>query len=262
MSAILRLDRVHTEIIRFNAAAPPSGSKETDEQTELYDYRVQKLVENTFSKGLFHASFNLAPEIRCTMTSVLQLRTCQVRMSAYMRYLDGLCDDSLFRRQAIHVLVSLAVSSVDTFLEMTSASPLWRPLADRLLMRSISYIFLAASRDPGKYGPLCRRAFHTAIDCLERSSYKLTESESAVWRSLGDLKTLGAKIEMLPLEEASLDGTSPVEYLESITAFGGDLDIPVEELAQICENTNHDPMSGLWGPTSLWEENFGEIELV
>lgn len=261
---MLRLNRVHTEIVRFNASVPPSGSKEMDEQSEIYDYRIQKLVENIFTRGLFPPQVSPSPplEVQHAMSSILQLRANHLRMSPYMRYLSNSCDGSSFKGQAIHVLISLAVSSVDIYLGMSGASPLWRPLADKLLMGSISCMFLAASQNPDRYGPLCHKAFHTGINCLKQSSYKFTESESELWCSLDDLQRLGAKIQMPPLDELTEAETSPAGCFDSITVFGGDLDVSAEEITELCGNPSQDSMSGLWDATSLWERTFGEIELV
>lgn len=262
---MLRLDRVHTEINSFNAAVPPSGSKETDEQTEIYDYRIQKLLENIFAKGLFHPHIPDAPhtELQHTMSSTLQLRANQVRMSAYMLYLSNSCDSSSFKNQAIHVLISLARSSVDVYLGMPDdASLLWRPLANRLLMGTISCMFLAACQNPGKYGPLCRQAFHTAINCLDQASYEFTESESEVWGSLDDLRRLGGKIQMPPLDESLAAEAPPAGCFDSITVLDGELDFSAEDSAQLCETTSQDSMSGLWDATSLWENQFSGFEMA
>lgn len=261
---MLRLDRVHTEILRFNAAGPPSSSKELDEQTEIYDYRIQKLVENALVQGLFPPHVSPAPplEIQLVMTSMLQLRANQVRMYAYTHYLSSSSDGPSARDQATEALLSIAVSSVDVFLGMPSASPLWMPLRDRLLMGSVSCMFLAASQNPSRYGPLCHKAFHTAINCLKQSSYELTQSESEVWCSLDDLQRLAAKIEMPLLDESPPTETSAAGCFDSITLFGSDMNVSAEELAQICENTSQDSMSGLWDVPSLWAEDFTEFELV
>ncbi|KAB5581283.1 hypothetical protein GE09DRAFT_1085775 [Coniochaeta sp. 2T2.1] len=255
LAAMLGLDRVHTEITRFNGAVSPSGSKETSEQTEIFDYRIQKLVDNIFEKGLFpfHTPDTPSPAVQTTMSSILRLRSNQVRMQAYTRYLSNAWDGSSYQNQAICTVVSLAKSSVDIYMEMHRASLLWRPLADRLLVGSVSCMFLVASQNPSEYGPPCRTAFQTAIDRLEQSSYELNGSESEVWNSLDDLRKLGGKIQMPPLDESTAADAPPPSYFDSSTVFNGDLDFSTEELAQFCDNTNQDLFSGLQDGTTLWD---------
>ncbi|KAF5010517.1 hypothetical protein FDECE_3334 [Fusarium decemcellulare] len=263
LSAMLALNRVHAEIIRFNAAAPATGGKETDEQTEIFDYRVQKLVENIRGKGLFSTQAAVLPstEVQNVMSSILQLRANNVRILAYTRYLSP-SDASPHKTQPLHQLISLAMASVDVCLGMSSASALWRPLIDRLLMASVSCMFLAVSQNSAKYGPLCRKAFHTAIDALNLSSYKFTESESEVWCSLDDLRRLGRKIQMPPLDEPPATETTPNNCFTGSTILDGELAFSAEELAQLCEPANQDTLPGLWDSGSLWENTFNDFELV
>ncbi|KAH7201144.1 hypothetical protein DER44DRAFT_433778 [Fusarium oxysporum] len=263
LSAMLALNRVHTEIIHFNATAPPSGNRETDGQAEVFDYRLQRLVENMFSKGLSptHASTRTTLEIQSTMCSIVQLRANQIRVLAYMRILSA-CDNSAHKTQPLQQLISLAVSSVDICLGMPPISLLWRHLVGRLLMASLSSMFLAVSQNPTKYGPLCRKPFHMAIDHLESASYNLAESEFEVWCSLDDLRRLGRKIQMPPLDEPPSFEEAPGDCFPSSGLLDGELQLSEEELAQLCGNTTQDSLSGLWDPASVWENTFNDFEMA
>ncbi|ETS80205.1 hypothetical protein PFICI_07734 [Pestalotiopsis fici W106-1] len=262
MSAMLGLNRIHTEVINFNAAARQGSNQEMDEQIEMYDYRTQKLMDKICAKGLFPASVSDTPpvEVQNTMTSMLQLRANQIRMSAHIRYLSNSYDGESNKDQAIHTIVSLAMSSVDVYLGMLDTSLLWRPLADRLLMHSTSCMFLAASQDSSKYGPLCRKSFHTAIDCLTRSSYRPTESASGC--SLDDMRSVAGKIQMPPFDESPAPEEPPSGYLQSVSVFDNNLSLSAEELAQLCGDSGQSSMSAFRDAASIWENQFNEFAIV
>ncbi|KAF7528224.1 hypothetical protein G7054_g10222 [Neopestalotiopsis clavispora] len=309
LTAMLGLNRIHTEVTNFNAAAPQGDSQETDEQIEMYDYRTQKLVDKILAKGLFPANVpDAAPsaEVQTAMTSILQLRANQIRTSAYVRYLGGSSSNAhqndggeftttttTTKHQAVATMVSLAMSSVDVYQGMPAPPDatsllLWRPLADRLLMHAASCMFLAASQDPHQYGPLCRKSFHAAIDCLSQSSAYYNNNKSTCGGggessesgsgsgcfSLDDMRSLAGKLQMPPLVDPELplpvvpEGpSSPSGYNldAAVTSFDHDLSLSAEELVQLCGGHpgHQNPMSSAFRDSaSIWENQFNDFAIV
>lgn len=261
LSAMLGLNRVHTEVANFNATTPHTSNQDMEEQTEVYDHRTRRFVDKILAKGLFPAGMPGTPpvEVQNAMTSIFQLRANQIRTSAYIHYLSNSYDGEFNNDQIMYTIVSLAISSVDIYLSIADdISLLWRPLADRLLMHSISCMFLAASKDPQKYGPLCRKSFHAAIDRLIQSDYKPSKSESVSWCSLDDMRSLAGKIQMPPCGELPDSAQTSSGHLNSATIFENDLSLSVEELAQLCGNSGQSCVSTFSDAALVWENQFNQ----
>lgn len=198
-------------------------------------------------------------EVQNVMTSILRLRANQIRTSAYIHHVNDSCDDEFNNDQIMDTVVSLAISSVDIYLSIgDDISLLWRPLADRLLMHSISCMFLAASKDSLKYGPLCRKSFHAAIDRLIQSGYNPSKSESVSWCSLDDMRNLAGQMQMPPFHELPVSPQTSSRHLNSSTIFENDLSLSVEELAQLCGNPGQSSISTFQDATLVWENQFDQ----
>lgn len=69
-------------------------------------------------------------------------------------------------------------------------------------MGSVSCVFLAASYGPNKYGPLDYSDFHSALNVLSQSEFRLSELNSKIWCTLDDLRSIGESIRMPPPEQS------------------------------------------------------------
>ncbi|RHZ66780.1 Zn(II)2Cys6 transcription factor [Aspergillus thermomutatus] len=262
LSAMLGLDGMHTEIIKFSALVPPGGNREVDEQSEMFDYRVQKLVDNITLQGLFPPFANIIPPpaVRHVMESFIRARAYQIRMLAYMPYVttpDTSCHKYLPRQQ----LISLILSCVDLCLRISEcASRLWQPIIDRLLLNAVSCMLLTVSQDSAKYGQICHSAFHAAIEYLGQSFHKVPPANQ--W-SIEDLRKLGEKILKPPLGEEDLPLTDQIPAgNSSMSSTDNSLHLSAQDLAQVCESTDHDALLSLLGSTFAWGSTFEECELV
>lgn len=69
-------------------------------------------------------------------------------------------------------------------------------------------MFLAASYDPNEYGPMCCSDFHTALNTLSQSEFRLNGLNSKIWCTLDDLRTIGESIQMPTPEQSPVMVTS------------------------------------------------------
>lgn len=178
-------------------------SKEINDRMDYLDHRIQKLADETSRVDLFPPDSPVIPPPaeRVVLESFFQMRTTYLRMLAHFRSLSS-CKALACRPQSAEATIALPKALVALYGKMTHAAGhqgltrLEGPLADRFIMGSASCMFLAASCNPGAYGPICRSAFHAAIDFLTASPYTGSASKPRLWCSLDEMRRLGETIQM------------------------------------------------------------------
>lgn len=216
LSVMISMNRFLPEI--FDLTGSPPDSKPAEERAEYLDFRIQKLVES-LPVGDFDPldpGTATPPWLQSVMKTFFQLRMSRLRMIIHMRALSSPQAISSQPR-SIRALISLAKRSVDLHTETMAAGGVGCLLCrtvDKFLMSSMSCMFLAASYNPSDYGPICRSAFHRAIDMLNRSSSPLNEPHSKAWCTLDDLRRIAEKLQM-PTPEQSPAGMSGEESSEN-----------------------------------------------
>ncbi|KFY86577.1 hypothetical protein V500_07540 [Pseudogymnoascus sp. VKM F-4518 (FW-2643)] len=211
LSAMIGLNRIHSEIVELvNSSAPEN--KETDERAEYLDFRVQKLVESIPQSGFFPPESTVVPlhSKQVALETFFQLRTSHIRMLTHIRSLSS-SHALAYRPRSARTLISLAKSTVDLHVKAIKhggVDRLLRPTLDKLLMSSISCMFLAASYDPSEYGPMCCNDFHAALNTLSQSEFRLNRLNSNIWCTLDDLRTMGNSIQMPTPEQSPVMMTS------------------------------------------------------
>lgn len=192
------------ELIRTTKAE--SGgykSKEINDRMDYLDHRIQKLAEETSRIDLFPPDCVVVPPPaeRVVLESFFQMRTTYLRMLAHFRSLSS-CKALACRPQSAEATIALPKALIALYGKMMHAAGhhglnrLEGPLADRFIMGSASCMFLAASCNPSAYGPICRVAFHAAIDFLVASPYTGAGSKPRLWCSLDEMRRLGELIQM------------------------------------------------------------------
>lgn len=178
-------------------------SKEINDRMDYLDHRIQKLADETSRVNLFPPDSHVVPPPaeRVVLESFFQMRTTYLRMLAHFRSLSS-CRALACRPQSAEATIALPKALVSLYGRMTQAagqrglSRLEGPLADRFVMGSASCMFLAASCNPSAYGPICRNAFHAAIDFLIASPFTGSGSKPRLWCSLDEMRRLGETIQM------------------------------------------------------------------
>lgn len=178
-------------------------SKEINDRMDYLDHRIQKLADETSRVELFPPDSPVVPPPaeRIVLESFFQMRTTYLRMLAHFRSLSS-CKALACRPQSAETTIALPKALVALYGKITQAvgqqglSRLEGPLADRFIMGSASCMFLAASCNPSAYGPVCRAAFHAAIDFLVASPYTGSGSKPRLWCSLDEMRRLGETIQM------------------------------------------------------------------
>lgn len=178
-------------------------SKEINDRMDYLDHRIQKLADETSRVDLFPPDSLVVPPPaeRVVLESFFQMRTTYLRMLAHFRSLSS-CKALACRPQSAEATIALPKALVALYGKMTHAAGhqgltrLEGPLADRFIMGSASCMFLAASCNPSAYGPICRAAFHAAIDFLIASPYTGSGSKPRLWCSLDEMRRLGETIQM------------------------------------------------------------------
>ncbi|KAH6694792.1 hypothetical protein BKA61DRAFT_584130 [Leptodontidium sp. MPI-SDFR-AT-0119] len=199
LSAMIGLSRIHSEIVEL-VNSSTRETKENDERAEYLDFRVQKLVEGITQNEFFPPDSAAVPlpSRQIALKALFHLRTSHVRMLTHIRSLSS-SQALACRPQSARTLVSLAKFTVDLHaksIKLGGISRLLRSTFDKLLMGSISCMFLAASHDPKEYGPMCCSHFHTALNILSQSEFRLNGWHSKIWCTLDDLRTIGESIQM------------------------------------------------------------------
>lgn len=197
-------------------------SKEINDRMDYLDHRIQKLADETSRLDLFPPDSPVTPPpaSRVVLESFFQMRTTYLRMLAHFRS-PGSCralargppppPQSAEATAATTALPRALVALYGRMAHAAGAQGLTRlegPLADRFIMGSASCMFLAASCNPAAYGPVCRSAFHAAIDFLTASPYTGSASSSRLWCSLDEMRRLGGTIQMPTPDEPPPPGTS------------------------------------------------------
>lgn len=220
------------ELIRTAKAESGSyKSKEVNDRMDYLDHRIQKLAEETSRVDLFPPDCIVkpSPAERIVLESFFQMRTTYLRMLAHFRSLSSR-KALACRPQSAEATITLPKSLVALYGKMMHAAGhqglnrLEGPLADRFIMGSASCMFLAASCNPSEYGPICRAAFHTAIDFLVASPYTGPGSKPRLWCSLDEMRRLGELIQM-PTPDKPTPTASSMDASSESTA-GDLLDIP------------------------------------
>ncbi|KAK2609985.1 hypothetical protein N8I77_003449 [Diaporthe amygdali] len=207
LSAMVDLNIIQAEL--FELISTTKGetigyrSKEINDRMDYLDHRIQKLAEETSRVDLFSPDSLVVPPPadRVVLESFFQMRTTYLRMLAHFRSLSS-CKALACRPQSAETTIALPKALVELYGKMAHAagprgvSQLWGPLADRFIMGSASCMFLAACCNPNAYGPVCRVAFHTAIDYLLASPYTGSGSKPRLWCSLDEMRRLGETIQM------------------------------------------------------------------
>ncbi|KAK0122020.1 hypothetical protein ONS95_010285 [Cadophora gregata] len=197
--AMIGLSRVQFEIIELINSSTPEN-KEDDERAEFFDFRVQKLVESIPQNGFFPPDSDVVPlpSRQTALKALFQLRASHIRMLTHIRCLSS-SQALACRPQSARTLVSLVKFTVDLHgktLKLGGLSRLLRSTFDKLLMGSVSCMFLTASHDPKEYGPMCCSHFHTALNILSQSDFRLNGWHSKMWCTLDDLRKIGGSIHM------------------------------------------------------------------
>ncbi|KAJ9497397.1 hypothetical protein H2202_007201 [Exophiala xenobiotica] len=262
LSAMVRVNRLHSEIVELINSSPGLGTKEIDERAEFLGYRLQKLVEIIHESEMFPPESPEPlppPATRTVMEAFVTLRTTHIRMLTHMRSLSSFETFSL-RPQSVQILISLAISSVDLHGKIVfaggdeGASRLLRTTIDKLLTVCVSCMFLAASYDPQVYGPICRNAFHTAINILSQAQSLPNEhSSKTMLSSLADLRRMGESIQMPALDRSTLS-TSAVGTDGSATQnHQVQPDFGEMDFSMLSETPNPELFASMGDVDSNWE---------
>ncbi|KAH8771718.1 hypothetical protein F5883DRAFT_713106 [Diaporthe sp. PMI_573] len=207
LSAMVNLNVIQAELFELirTTKAESGGykSKETNDRMDYLDHRIQKLAEETSRIDLFPPDCIVVPPPaeRVVLESFFQMRATYLRMLAHFRSLSS-CKALACRPQSAEATIALPKALVALYGKMMHAAGhqglnrLEGPLADRFIMGSASCMFLAASCNPTAYGPICRAAFHAAIDFLVASPYTGAGSKPRLWCSLDEMRRLGELIQM------------------------------------------------------------------
>ena len=202
------LNFIQAELFELiSASKAESGgykSKEMNDRMDYLDHRIQRLAEETSRVDLFPPDSIVVPPPaeRVVLESFFQMRTTYLRMLAHFRSLGSSCKALAGRPQAAETTIALPKALVALYEKMTHAaghqglSRLEGPLAVRFIMGSASCMFLAASCNPGAYGPVFCAAFHAAIDLLLASPYAGSGPKPSPWCSLDEMRRLGETIQM------------------------------------------------------------------
>lgn len=215
LSAMVALNRIHAEIIELINSSS-TEKKESDERAEYLDFRVQKLVEGIPQTGFFPPESAVVHQSsrQMALKALFQLRTNHIRMLTHIPSLSS-AQALACRPRSARTLISLARSTVELHtatIMVDGVSRFIRPIFDKILMGSVSCMFLAASYDPGEYGPMCSNDFHSALDTLSQCDFSLSGLKSKIWCTLEDLRSIGQSIQMPTPEQSPAVATSAEGY--------------------------------------------------
>lgn len=205
LSTMVRLDRIHSEIIEFANSSQSLSTKDVNERAELLGYRLDKYMESLDKEEILPLQLSEPlplPTTQAVMQAFIALRTNHIRMFTDIRCLSS-PEIFISRPKSAHALISRAISSVDFHSNIVAAggdigiTSLLQSTVYKLLTTSLSCMFLAASYNPPVFGPLCCRAFHTAIDILSKTPRPpSTSGMDTLWSSLEDLRIMGESVQM------------------------------------------------------------------
>lgn len=206
-SAMLDLNSIQAELFELVSTSKSEiggyKSKEINDRMDYLDHRIQRVGEEKSRVEMFSRdSLVVPPPVEQTvLETFFRMRTTYLRMLADFRSL-GSCKALASKSQSAETTIAFPEALVELYGTMASAagpgglSRLWGPLADRFIMGSASCMFLAASCNPNAYGPVCRVAFHAAIDYLLVSPYTGSGSKPRLWCSLDEMRRLGETIQV------------------------------------------------------------------
>ncbi|KAF5255755.1 hypothetical protein FOXYS1_13811 [Fusarium oxysporum] len=214
LSATLKLNRIQTELSELLSAGSREhnhSAKAANERLDYLNFRVKTMEEHITCAELFPVQLDVipAPTTQTVMANVLRMRMTFTRMFSYSRCLRSplaLADDT----QQAQNIISLAHLVVEQYGSIVAASGseglnrLWGPVIDRILMKAISCMILAATHNPNVYGPKCRRPFHTALRLLTASPHHRVESGTRSWYTTEELQKIGDKVQMPSLDDLLL----------------------------------------------------------
>jgi hypothetical protein len=169
------------------------------------------MEEHVTCAELFPVQLDVVPssKMQTIVANVLRMRMTFTRMYSYSRCLKSplaWTDDT----QQAQNIISLAHSVVEQYGSTMAATGneglnrLWGPVVDRILMKAIFCMILAATHNPNVYGPKCRRPFHTALRLLTASPHHRVESGTRSWYTTEELQKIGDKVQMPSLDDLQL----------------------------------------------------------
>ncbi|KAL1849836.1 hypothetical protein Daus18300_013149 [Diaporthe australafricana] len=257
LSAMVDLNSIQAELFELvsTSKAEIGGykSKEINDRMDYLDHRIQRLGEETLRVEIFPLDSLVVPPPaeQAVLETFFQMRTTYLRMMAHFRSLSS-CKALASKPRSAETTIALPKALVELYGTLAGAagpggvSRLWGPLADRFIMGSASCMFLAASCNPSSYGPVCRVAFHAAIDYLLASPYTGSGSKPRLWCSLDEMRRLGETIQM------------PTPDKPTPTAVGTDSssDATAVELLDMPQDSVEDDLFGTFDTT---ENNYMAI---
>lgn len=272
LSIMIRVNRVHGEMQELVSSSPGFGVEDTAERTDFLSYRLQKLVHRIHGSEMFPpdpstTSPSPPPSAQTAMEAFVTLRITHIRM---LSHLKSLSSAETFSRhpESVRELISLAISSVEVHSKMLAEDGergmirLVRSTGNKLLMKAVSCMFLAARYNPAVYGTMCRTAFHRGLDILSQLQPSAWYGSDPILSSLHNLRRIGESIQMPALDRPTPHAITPetsehfpvVENQQMLPEIG---DFDFSTPSQIAD---YDYLASVKEAHTKWEFQIAQVE--
>jgi hypothetical protein len=178
-----------------------SQSGETFGRAEFLSFQLQKLVDSMPSADFAPPGPSVNPPawLRSGLRHFCNLRVHHIKMLNYVASFQSI-DDLISQPGSARTLLNSAADSVDIQQELMlsgqGSSPLLRPSAVKLLLSSLFFMLLVASRYPADCAPLCSKPFHTAIDILVNVQSTVKDPGLDIGGALDELQRIAKTIQL------------------------------------------------------------------
>ncbi|KAF2424442.1 hypothetical protein EJ08DRAFT_417124 [Tothia fuscella] len=198
LDAMIRLGQVVSDI--HCAVNSADSLREYEPKAEFLEFRIQSVLKEVANdENLSELMTRVPLHMQRSMNALIKIRGNHMRLLLQLRSVV-LSANLNSRTKQLQSLVAISKETVAEGLQVHAGgrlSAVFHASFDVMLMAALSSMFLAASFNSTEYGVACREAFHTAINLLNLSAFKVN-SKVKMWCSLEDLRRLATKIKMPP----------------------------------------------------------------
>lgn len=195
--AMIEMDRLGLDVFAI-LIDPRQAVESLSEPMDYLEFRLKSLQQSLRLENSAYRDGIKAAPAQVSLDAFISTRANHLRLLAQFRSLSS-ASSAASRPSAVKAIISAAEENVllyKTAKEHGSGATLLQGTFDHFLMAAVSSMLLAATYNPDKYAPLCRRPFNTGIEMLDSLPHKPRGTDPRRRYSMAHLRKLAQQVQI------------------------------------------------------------------
>ncbi|KAB5580256.1 hypothetical protein GE09DRAFT_1212710 [Coniochaeta sp. 2T2.1] len=263
--AMLEMDRLAVDVFAVMNDTRQS-IEQLSERMDYLEFRLKSLQQSLSVDESAELEGVAPTPAQVSCDTFMKTRASHLRLLAQFRSLSS-ASSAASRPGAVKAVISAAeeiVWSCKTAKDNGAGVTLLQPTFDHFLMAAISSMLLAATYNPVKYGPMCRRAFNAGIEMIESLPQRPRGTDPRRRYSVTHLRKLARLVQIIRQPE---DDNNRPDGLLTPGADGSHLYDTSLSVDMSSTPPGYDPFAGTVDFNNLetimapWDDNWFDIVL-